>query len=99
MKNLNIASKLTIVAIWGSAIPMMAIVGVFGRGNPVAMAAPPIAAGAATFALVKDSKDSQDKEKKELSAQAGRMKMLEMRLENLEEIATKDNYSLIKSRD
>ncbi|WP_026734851.1 hypothetical protein [Fischerella sp. PCC 9605] len=91
MKDLNITSKLTIAAIWVSAIPMMAIAGVFGSGNPVAMAAPPIAAGASTVVLVNSSKGKQEKQ---LPDQAERMKVLETRLENLEEIVTKDEYLL-----
>jgi hypothetical protein len=98
MKDLNIGDKLIIAVIWGSAVFMTGIAGVFGRGNPIALFGSPIAAGATTIALVKGSKQFQDKAESEkgLLGQAEQVKMLEARLENLELILTQDEYLLLK---
>jgi uncharacterized protein (TIGR02246 family) len=98
MKNLSIGDKLIIAVIWGSAVCMTGIAGVFGRGNPIALAAAPMAAGATTVALVNSSKRFKDKAdvEKTLLGQAEHVKMLETRLENLELIVTQDEYLLLK---
>ncbi|MGL5062682.1 MAG: hypothetical protein ACRC62_22120 [Microcoleus sp.] len=82
--------KLSIAAIWSSAVGMMALVGVFGRGNPVVMMVPPIAASATSIALIKRSQDSEDRQHQELLGQSERTKLLETRLENLEAIVIQD---------
>ena len=94
MKDSNIFSMLSISAIWGSAIAMMGIAGVFGHGNPIGIAAPPIAAGATTVILAKSSKASQEKKEKTQLAQAESLRMLQTRLETLEAIVTRDEHLL-----
>jgi hypothetical protein len=90
MKNESMTSKLPIAAIWGSAVGMMAIVGIFGRGNPVVMMVPPIAASATSIILIKHSEDSKNPQHQELMSQSERTKLLETRLENLEAIVIHD---------
>lgn len=86
MKNESMTSKLPFAVIWGSAVAMMGIVGLFGRGNPVVMMVPPFAASATSIFLINPSKDSKDSEHQELLGQAKDTKLLEARLENLEAI-------------
>ncbi|GAB4384992.1 MAG: hypothetical protein Kow00121_49310 [Elainellaceae cyanobacterium] len=69
----------------------MALVGVFGGGHPVAMSVPPIAAGATTIFILKQSKDEEEKR----LHQTEQLKLMESRLQTLETIVTRDEDFLL----
>lgn len=89
-KGLSVREKL-VTSIWSTAVGMVALIGIFGRGNPVAIAIPPIAAAATTVFVLNEEKQ------KRLPEQAEKIRQLESRLETLEAIITKEDYeSLIE---
>jgi translation initiation factor 6 (eIF-6) len=87
-KSLSAKEKL-ITSIWSTAVGMVALVGIFGRGNPVAIAVPPLAAAATTVFVL-----NAEEKRKQLPEQAEKIRQLESRLETLETIDTKDDYLL-----
>ena len=88
------ATKSVIPSIWGSAVGMMAIAGIFVGGESVAkaivMAVPPIAAAATTAVVLNHAKEE---DKRQLH-QAETLQVLESRVETLEAIVTREDYLL-----
>jgi hypothetical protein len=87
-KNLSAKEKL-LSSIWSSAVGMVALAGLFGQGNPIALAVPPIAAAVSTAFVL-----NTEEKRQQLPAQTETLQRIESRLEALETIITKDDYLL-----
>jgi translation initiation factor 6 (eIF-6) len=83
------AKEKLVTSIWSTAVGMVALVGIFGRGHPVALAVPPIAA-AVTTAFVLNTEEKRQ----QLPAQTETLQRIESRLEALETIITQEDYLL-----
>jgi hypothetical protein len=75
-------------------VGMVALAAIFSRGNPVAIAVPPIAAAATSIFVIKT-----DENQKQLPAQAERMQRIETRLETLETILTAGDYERLTEQN
>lgn len=89
-------SKSIITSIWGSAAGMMAIIGIFGGSNSygkaLAMAVPPIAAGATTAVIL-----NHEAKERRLSGDAITLQRMESRLQNLEAILAQEEPPLVSA--
>lgn len=93
MKDLDNASKSLIRSVWGYAVGMMAIIGIFGGGSDnkvFAIVIPPMAAAATTIYLLRQEEQKQQ----ELRDQAEHIQLMESRLQVLEAIITKEEHLL-----
>lgn len=93
MKDLDNASKSLIRSVWGYAVGMMAIIGIFGGGSDnkvYAIVIPPIAAAATTIYILRQ----EEQKHQELRDQAEHIQLMESRLQILEAIVTKEEHLL-----
>ncbi|WP_416666375.1 hypothetical protein [Egbenema bharatensis] len=66
---------------------MVALAAIFGRGNPGAIAVPPIAAAVTSMFII-----NADEQRKRIPEQSEKMQQIESRLETLETILTGSDY-------
>lgn len=94
MKDSQDTSKAIISSIWGSAVGMMLMAGIFingeSDGKVVVVSIPPIAAAATTAIVLRHSKA----DRKQFPEQSEKMQLMESRLETLESIVTREEYPL-----
>lgn len=93
MKGLDDASKSLIRTVWGYAVGMMAIIGIFGGGSDnkvYAIVIPPMAAAATTIYILRQ----EEQKHQELRDQAEHIQLIESRLQILETIVTKEEHLL-----
>ncbi|MBF1999595.1 MAG: hypothetical protein IGS50_13330 [Synechococcales cyanobacterium C42_A2020_086] len=89
-------SKSIITSIWGSAVGMMAIIGIFvgsnSNGKALAMAVPPIAAGATTAVIL-----NHEAKERRLHGDATTLQRMEARLQNLEAILAQETPPFVSA--